>query len=105
MRAQVLFTIAVAQLFLGPAFAETGDGKDLWRAIEKGDLTQVERLVQSGAPLTQFLWNDESPLMTAARRGREDMVDLLLKNGASATANNRFNKTPLMSACESSRPG
>jgi beta-lactamase regulating signal transducer with metallopeptidase domain len=54
----------------------------LYKAAERGNLADIEKLLSAGANVNCALDGDGSPLIGAARRGRLDAVRLLLDRGA-----------------------
>jgi ankyrin repeat protein len=87
----LLSTIAMAQ------------APDLNRALvlaaERGDATEVRRLIAAGADVN---WQDEkqdSAFLVAGARGRTEVVKLALAAGADLKSTNRYGGTALIPAC------
>jgi ankyrin repeat protein len=59
--------------------------KALFYAIEKGNLTYAQKILNQNYDPNMFADNGYTPLMYAAARGDAKMCDLLLRNGASVT--------------------
>jgi ankyrin repeat protein len=75
----------------------------LLRAVEKGDLTAVKKLVKKvGADIREtngtILAENSTPLMIAAWYGHRDITDFLIKQGAKINARNGDSCTALMYA-------
>ena len=64
-------------------------------AIYTGNLSELKRLVESGADVNALSKGGGSPLSSAAFHGRLEHVQFLFQNGAVATARNRDGGTPL----------
>ena len=64
-------------------------------AIYTGNLSELKRLVESGADVNALSKGGGSPLSSAAFHGRLEHVRFLFQNGAVATARNRDGGTPL----------
>ena len=70
-----------------------------WRhATDHGDLTAIERLLDSGADVDARDEHGQTALMNAARDGRTDVVRLLAARGARLDHSARFGLTALMLA-------
>ena len=70
-----------------------------WRhATDHGDLTAIERLLDSGADVDAREEHGQTALMNAARDGRTDVVRLLAARGARLDHSARFGLTALMLA-------
>ncbi len=97
MSPQALFTVFLL-LSLGLV---GGCGKpeppsiSLYLAVQGGDLNQLERHIAWGADLNAPDPDGNSPLHTAAARGRIVEARLLIKNGAQIEGKNRQGQTPL----------
>ena len=76
----------------------TASDIELIRAIKRGDLTEIERLIRAGANLNCSDTQDWTPLFHAAHAGRTDILHLLLANGAEVDSHREKGFTPLFSA-------
>jgi hypothetical protein len=56
--------------------------RELFRAAQRGDLTRIRELLDSGADVNAALDGDGSPLIAASASGRTSAVRLLLDRGA-----------------------
>ena len=75
--------------------------KELFEAIEAGNLVRVTDALAAGTPLTTFDLKGDTPLLTAVESGDEHMVQLLLDHGSDPNAkNSRNGETALMRAME-----
>ena len=73
---------------------------DLFAAIKKGDIAEVERLLNAGADIeARDKWNTTS-LHEACFWGRSDIARLLLDRGADPGARSDAGTTSLHTACE-----
>ena len=73
---------------------------DLFAAIKKGDIAEVEHLLDHGADLeARDQWN-WTPLHAACFWGRSDIARLLLDRGADVGAQGEESRTPLDIACD-----
>jgi ankyrin repeat protein len=83
------------------ALAATACGKpdpptiSLYRAVQAGDLDQIERHIAWNSDINQLTPDGELPLHTAVRQGRVVITRLLLENGAKINAPDRAGRTPL----------
>jgi ankyrin repeat protein len=64
-------------------------------AIYTGNLSELKRLVESGADVNALTKDADLPLSSAAFHGRLEHVRFLLQKGAVATGRNRDGGTPL----------
>jgi ankyrin repeat protein len=64
-------------------------------AIYTGNLSELKRLVESGADVNALTKDADLPLSSAAFHGRLEHVRFLLQKGAAATGRNRDGGTPL----------
>ena len=64
-------------------------------AIYTGNLSELKRLVESGADVNALTKDADLPLSSAAFHGRLEHVRFLIQKGAVATARNRDGGTPL----------
>ena len=62
--------------------ASTPFDRTLFEAAEKGNTSDIEKLLSAGANVNCALDGDGSPLIGAARNGHRAAVDLLLERGA-----------------------
>ena len=70
----------------------------LFDAVRRGDLTEVERLLNEGADLNardERDGRDDTPLHWACIFGRPHIVRLLLDRGADVGARDEYDRTPL----------
>ena len=67
----------------------------LMQAVDARDMTQLEKLLQSGAPVDERGPRGETALMRAARQGRTTMVQRLLAAKASPDLQQQEGKTAL----------
>jgi len=70
-------------------------GEELWAAAKKGDLAEVKRLVENGAPLEHQDKDLDSVLNNAAWKGHTKVVEYLVKKGARLESPNQNNLTAL----------
>lgn len=75
----------------------------LYRAVNAGDIDQLERHIYWNADLNKALPGGETPLHAAARLGRIFMTRLLLKHGADIEVTNSAAQTPIYVALASGR--
>jgi hypothetical protein len=92
---------AVAALaFAALAFAQPMDrNRQLVLAAERGDASEVRRLVAAGADVN---WQDEkhdSAFLVAGARGHTEVVKMTLAAGANLKSTNRYGGTALIPAC------
>ena len=76
----------------------TATDTDLIRAIKRGDLREVERLIHAGANLNCSDSQGWTPLFHAAGTGRTDIIRCLLAHGAEVDSHRDKGFTPLFSA-------
>jgi uncharacterized protein len=81
-----------------PAQETDSLNKQLFAAIENGDIVTVERLLRVGANVEARVTNGVTPLMTAAKRGSVPLVGLLLDRGANPQTTDEQNETALTHA-------
>ena len=67
-------------------YTVTDSDIELIRAIKRGDIAEVERLIHAGANLNCTDTQQWTPLFHAASTGRTDIMRLLLDAGASPDA-------------------
>ena len=87
--------------------ATTAIGSEVHQAIEAGDLSRVQALVQADAEVTNQPNDDQYrnlPLHTAAIFGQLEIIDYLIANGAVVEGHDTDESTPLMVACHSGQP-
>jgi len=70
-------------------------GEELWAAAKKGDLAEVKRLVENGAPLEHQDKDLDSVLNNAAWKGHTKVVEYLVQQGARLESPNQNNLTAL----------
>lgn len=92
--------LLAALAFATPALAQPMDlNRQLVLAAERGDATEVRRLIAAGADVN---WQDEkqdSAFLVAGARGRTEVVKLTLAAGANLKSTNRYGGTALIPAC------
>jgi uncharacterized protein len=76
----------------------TAPDTELIRAIKRGDLTEVERLMHAGANPNSGDTQGWTPLFHAAGTGRTDIMRSLLAHGAEVDSQRSAGFTPLFSA-------
>jgi len=67
---------------------------DLHKAVEAGSLSEVQRLLQEGAPVNYCFADDWTPLHLAAEASREDIAAVLLAAGGDKAALDGDGKRP-----------
>ncbi|XP_077013303.1 2-5A-dependent ribonuclease isoform X2 [Tamandua tetradactyla] len=84
---------------LAPSTATVEDNRLLIEAVQKGDIKQVQRLLERGADVNfQEVEGGWTPLHNAVQHGREDVVDLLLRYGADPCRRKKNGATPFLVA-------
>lgn len=78
-------------------------GVELYVAIKRGDIDQLERHIYWKSDLNSINADGNSPLHESAIAGRMVMAKLLLRNGARVNEKNRAGKTALQLALENGR--
>ena len=58
----------------------------LMKAVNKNDISLVQKLIQEGANVSELDANQDAPLVIAAYKGYNEIVKLLLASGADVTA-------------------
>jgi ankyrin repeat protein len=87
---------AAVAIVAGVFFSACGeDPRAVYDAVERGDLAEVKRLVERGAPLDWSPENGLGPLHKAAEDGRVDIAAYLLEQGADVNAKAVDGITPL----------
>jgi ankyrin repeat protein len=76
----------------------TAPDADLIRAIKRGDLLEIERLLHAGANVNCSESQGWTPLFHAAGTGRTDIMRLLLAHGAEVDSHREKGFTLLFSA-------
>lgn len=71
----------------------------VYRAVMRGDVNEVERLLAEGYDYNRPDRHRITPLHIACRDGRVEIVRLLLTHGADPNVVTTNRKTPLMMAC------
>ena len=74
---------------------KSGKTQDLPGAVQRGDLIEVARLLDSGADVNAKDQVGKTPLMKAAQAGSLEVVKLLLDRGADANAKDEYGNTAL----------
>jgi len=99
------FVTLVAFFLVGAVISSVGQsgqsespGQQLLRAVEKGDVVAVRRLLDNGAALESTDANGATPLILAAENANSAMVKLLLEKGANLAAEDQNRETPLIHA-------
>jgi len=79
----------------------------VFHVIERGECVELEALVRSDSACVAARMKDpdQTPLMVAARMGRDDLCEVLLRAGAPVDAANRFGQTALSFALEAGDDG
>jgi ankyrin repeat protein len=75
--------------------ADKSGRTDLWRAVRKGNIDGVKKLIRLGADINAADLDGEVPLHVAARWGRADIAEILLSHGANANTASMYGMTPL----------
>jgi ankyrin repeat protein len=75
--------------------------RELFAAIDRGDLEQVAAIINRGADVNARRSDGWTPLMAAARKGQPDVVRELLATGADPRARTVEGWTPLVAAIAS----
>ena len=70
-------------------------GESLHEAAKKGDLDQINRLLETGATADVMDENSNTPLYVAVGQGHKDVVELLILKGANVNAVCWLGYTPL----------
>lgn len=69
---------------------------DFIKAIEKGNVREVDSLLKAGADVNASGNDGKTPLMVAAKKGHSDIALLLINKGAEVNATNSNGTTALM---------
>jgi len=90
-------------LFALTGVAQAGLNEDLFAAVKKGNLLEVQRLVSAGADVNTKDDVGNTPLHWTAgfvqgHKGHADVARLLLSKGAEVNAKDNDGKTPLQVA-------
>ena len=56
-------------------------GEPLHEAAKKGDMDQIDRLIEKGAAVDVMDENSNTPLYIAVGKGHKDVVELLIRHG------------------------
>jgi len=67
----------------------------LYGVAGSGDVTEVQKLLNSGADVNAKTRNGETALHSAVIQGHREVLELLLANGADVNALNGYGETPL----------
>lgn len=70
-------------------------GEPLHEAAKKGDMDQINRLIEKGATVDVMDENSNTPLYIAVGQGHKDVVELLILKGANVNAIDNKDRTPL----------
>jgi len=81
-----------------PAVSPGSDGKVLFSAAEKGDLSKVKKLIEGGYNLNIKDEKGNTALMAAAYGGHIHVIELLLNKGADVNMKDNGGVTALMLA-------
>jgi len=73
-------------------------------AMLKGDLLQMEKLLEAGASANKATKDGKSPLHYAIRLGNTEMADMLLEYGARLNPKDKSLETPLFEALKAPEP-
>jgi ankyrin repeat protein len=86
----------------GLIYGLVAEDPPIFRVIERGECAELEALIRSDSACVTARMKDpdQTPLMVAARMGRDDLCDLLLRAAAPVDAANRFGQTALSFALE-----
>lgn len=82
----------------------TMDKSAVYRAVERGDVDEVARLLADGYDYNRPDRHRVTPLHIACRDGRVEIARLLVDYGADPTVKTTNKKTPLMMACTNVHP-
>jgi len=93
-----LVVILIFSLAMLPAMSHAKDGKKLYKAASKGDLSRVSALLEKGAEVDYQDRNGLSPLLIASAYGYVDIVNALLEAGAEVNLQTPNGVTALYSA-------
>ncbi|XP_031963184.1 ankyrin repeat and SOCS box protein 13 [Corvus kubaryi] len=77
------------------------DRTPVHEAARRGELLQLQQLIESGACVNAVTYDSITPLHEASLRGQAQCVKLLLDAGAQVDARNIDGSTPLCDACSS----
>ena len=69
-----------------------------FKAIEKGDIDQVKKIISDGADVNMTECDGETPLQRAVFYNHIEIVKLLIDNGANVNKSNDYGLTPLFFA-------
>jgi ankyrin repeat protein len=70
-------------------------GGPLHEAAKKGDLDQINRLIEEGVTVDVIDENNNTPLYIAVDQGHKDVAELLILKGANVNAIDNKGRTPL----------
>ncbi len=85
--------------YVGPATKPAELKKRILEAARKGNVDEIERLIQAGASAEARDHNNDTPLIASARNGRSEAVKLLLSKPVDVNAANNQGNTALTAAC------
>uniref|UniRef100_A0A8C3Y9D9 Ankyrin repeat and SOCS box containing 13 n=1 Tax=Catharus ustulatus TaxID=91951 RepID=A0A8C3Y9D9_CATUS len=77
------------------------DRTPVHEAARRGEILQLQQLIESGACVNSVTYDSITPLHEASLRGQTQCVKLLLDAGAQVDARNIDGSTPLCDACAS----
>ncbi|XP_010166618.2 ankyrin repeat and SOCS box protein 13-like, partial [Antrostomus carolinensis] len=77
------------------------DRTPVHEAARRGEILQLQQLIESGACVNAVTYDSITPLHEASLRGQTQCVKLLLAAGAQVDARNIDGSTPLCDACAS----
>ncbi len=73
------------------------------KAVEKDDITMIEKLIKVVDINSRGLLNGQTPLTVASKRGNLKVVKILLSAGADPNKKSRIGKTPLVISIQNGR--
>lgn len=79
---------------LVPEQYQKNDKQVIWKAIEKGDVTKVEKWIKTTKNVNLQNSKGETPLMCAVRTLNLPVIQLLLNNGVDPTLRTYNGTTP-----------
>ncbi len=80
-------------------FSKFSLGQQLLRACRHGDVDEVKRLLEEGAPVSWTNWSGSTALGTACCCDRADVIKVLLEYKADINEQTSNGLTPLHIAC------
>ncbi|KFO14174.1 Ankyrin repeat and SOCS box protein 13, partial [Balearica regulorum gibbericeps] len=88
-------------LFILSSLGFWADRTPVHEAARRGEILQLQQLIESGACVNAVTYDSITPLHEASLRGQTQCVKLLLAAGAQVDARNIDGSTPLCDACAS----